>query len=258
MQSRLQRCLDQASEEARLVGSTEVSSPHLLLGLLRERVASAALDRLGVTAARLRPAVLALHDAVGEPGESRPPLSDEATDAIERAAPCSPPGRPSPRPPCRHMVSVLLAHGATEQRGEIRVGRNEVVERIKRLSKSGTPSAPERPPPSWAVPPPTPASCSRSPRECPPCLVFGASRTSESLTRRAHPAWQPSNHERRERSRTPVCCSASAGTMLLPRGQLPFRDGRRPMVEAIRCSCRIVASFRLASSRPRLRRRRIG
>lgn len=85
MQSRLQRCLDQASEEARLVGSTEVSSPHLLLGLLREGVASAALDRLGVTADRLRPAVLALHDAVGEPGESRPPLSDEATDAIECA-----------------------------------------------------------------------------------------------------------------------------------------------------------------------------
>jgi hypothetical protein len=85
MQPRLQRCLDQAAEEARLVGSDEVWSPHLLLGLLREGVASSALERLGVTADRLRPAVLAVQASVGEPAESWPPLSDEARDAIECA-----------------------------------------------------------------------------------------------------------------------------------------------------------------------------
>lgn len=82
MQSRLQRCLDQAGVEARLIGSAEVSGPHLLLGLLREGVASVVLDGLGVTADRLRPAVLAMHEPLSEPGELRPPLSDEATDAI--------------------------------------------------------------------------------------------------------------------------------------------------------------------------------
>lgn len=85
LQSRLQRCLDQAADEARLDGSSEVSSLHLLLGLLREGVASAAMEHLGVTDDRLRPAVSAIHGSAGQPRETRPPLSDEAREAIECA-----------------------------------------------------------------------------------------------------------------------------------------------------------------------------
>lgn len=85
VQSRLQRCLDQAAEEARLDGSNEVSAAHLLLGLLREGVAAVSMEHLGVTADRLRTAVSAMQGAGGPPGETRPPLSDEANDAIECA-----------------------------------------------------------------------------------------------------------------------------------------------------------------------------
>jgi hypothetical protein len=85
LQSRLQRCLDQAAEEAKLDGSSEVSSLHLLLGLLREGVASVAMEHLGVTDDRLRSAVSATQGSVSEPGKSHPPLSEEAKDAIDCA-----------------------------------------------------------------------------------------------------------------------------------------------------------------------------
>ncbi len=85
MRSRLQRCLDQAAEEAKLDGSSEVSSLHLLLGLLREGVASVAMEHLGVTDDRLRSAMFAARASVAEPGETRPPFSEEARDAIDCA-----------------------------------------------------------------------------------------------------------------------------------------------------------------------------
>lgn len=85
MRSRLQRCLDQAAEEAKLDGSSEVSSLHLLLGLLREGVASVAMEHLGVTDDRLRSAVSTTQGSIGEPGTTRPPLSEEARDAIDCA-----------------------------------------------------------------------------------------------------------------------------------------------------------------------------
>ena len=85
IQPRLQRCLDQAAEEARLDGSLEVSSLHLLLGLLHEGVASAALEQLAVNEERLRSAVGAQLGSTGEPSDEPPPLSDAANEAVECA-----------------------------------------------------------------------------------------------------------------------------------------------------------------------------
>jgi ClpX C4-type zinc finger/Clp amino terminal domain, pathogenicity island component len=85
MQPRLQRCLDQAAEEARLDGSPEVSSLHLLLGLLHEGVASVVLERLGVTEEHLRSAVRAQLGSAGQPSDERPPFSEAANEAVDCA-----------------------------------------------------------------------------------------------------------------------------------------------------------------------------
>ena len=85
MQPRLQRCLDQAAEEARLDGSPEVSRTHLLLGLLHEGIGSFALERLGVTEKRLRSAVRAELGPAAPASDTRPPFSDPANEAVAQA-----------------------------------------------------------------------------------------------------------------------------------------------------------------------------
>jgi hypothetical protein len=78
--------LEQADEEARLDGSAEVTTLHLLLGLQREGVAANALRSLEISDDRLRPAVRARLGAPGAVSDKPPPRSGELTCAIEAAA----------------------------------------------------------------------------------------------------------------------------------------------------------------------------
>jgi len=82
---RLTACLRRAGEEARADGSAEVGTHHLLLGLMEEGTAAAALERLGVRAAAIRQASAALFGAQGAPGDGVPPYSLEARNALDGA-----------------------------------------------------------------------------------------------------------------------------------------------------------------------------
>src|SRR6266536_4761336 len=84
---RLQACLDRAGLEARADGADEIGTHHLLAGLLTEGVAAAILESLGVHAEQIR---TASHDLFGPPTptprDDTPPMSAEATCALDAAA----------------------------------------------------------------------------------------------------------------------------------------------------------------------------
>jgi ATP-dependent Clp protease ATP-binding subunit ClpA len=95
---RLAACLDRAVAEARQGREDEVGTDHLLIGLMEEGVAAAALERLGVSATAIREAMDRLfgsrrpghEDASPLPAESptppgHTPLSADATDALSGA-----------------------------------------------------------------------------------------------------------------------------------------------------------------------------
>ena len=87
MRRRLQTCLAEAGRYAQRAGATEVSSDHLLAGLLADGVGAAILDKLGVTADGITASAQRLFGAAAEPaGGQPPPLSAEAVCAIEAAA----------------------------------------------------------------------------------------------------------------------------------------------------------------------------
>src|SRR6266536_3610280 len=84
--SRLQACLDRAGLLAQSDGAAEIGTHHLLAGLLAEGVAAATLERLGVTTQAILDAA---HRLFGPPGPGRddvPPMSAEATCAVDAAA----------------------------------------------------------------------------------------------------------------------------------------------------------------------------
>jgi ATP-dependent Clp protease ATP-binding subunit ClpA len=108
--SRLAACLDRAGMLAQADGAAEIGTHHLLAGLLAEGVAAAILERLGVTT----DAILdASHRLFGPPGSAStdvPPLSAEATHALEAAthqAATIAPGSPSPEVRTEHLLFVL-------------------------------------------------------------------------------------------------------------------------------------------------------
>jgi ATP-dependent Clp protease ATP-binding subunit ClpA len=95
---RLAACLNRAVAEARQGREDEVGTDHLLIGLMEEGVAAAALERLGVSATAIREAMDRLfrsrgpshEDASPLPAESptppaHTPLSADATDALSGA-----------------------------------------------------------------------------------------------------------------------------------------------------------------------------
>lgn len=83
---RLRACLDQARDTAEQDGSAEVDSHHLLLGLLHVGVAAAALDRLGVTHARIQESVQRLFgDRKATGADGQPTFSVDADQAIDGA-----------------------------------------------------------------------------------------------------------------------------------------------------------------------------
>jgi ClpX C4-type zinc finger/Clp amino terminal domain, pathogenicity island component len=109
--SRLRTCLDQAGVVARADGAAEIGTHHLLAGLLAEGVAAAILERLGVTA----DAILASgHRLFGpppdQPAEHVPPMSTEATcavDAAARHAVTASPDSQCPEVRTEHLLFVL-------------------------------------------------------------------------------------------------------------------------------------------------------
>jgi ATP-dependent Clp protease ATP-binding subunit ClpA len=93
---RLAACLDRAVAEARQGREDEVGTDHLLIGLMEEGVAAAALERLGVSATAIREAMDRLFGSRGPGHEDASPLpadtppahtllSADATDALSGA-----------------------------------------------------------------------------------------------------------------------------------------------------------------------------
>jgi hypothetical protein len=85
-QPRLLACLAAAGREASADGAAEVGTQHQLLGLFREGVAAAILEKLGVQADAVRQAVRELFPGGGVPGDVPPPESAEAREALWLAA----------------------------------------------------------------------------------------------------------------------------------------------------------------------------
>jgi ATP-dependent Clp protease ATP-binding subunit ClpA len=108
--SRLQACLDRAIVVAQADGAAEIGTHHLLAGLLAEGVAAAILERLGVTTDAI---LAAAHHLFGPPGPAAagvPPMSAEASCAVDGAARQAATISPeSPRPEVRteHLLFVL-------------------------------------------------------------------------------------------------------------------------------------------------------
>jgi ATP-dependent Clp protease ATP-binding subunit ClpA len=85
-QPRLLACLEAAAREASADGAAEIGTHHQLLGLYREGVAAAILEKLGVPIGDVRQAARAMFPRTGEPGEQPLPESAEARTAVEGAA----------------------------------------------------------------------------------------------------------------------------------------------------------------------------
>lgn len=91
-------------------GAAEIGTHHLLAGLLAEGVAAAILERLGVTIDAILDSGHRLFGPPGRPGEHVPPMSTEATCAVDAAAHNALKASPdSPRPEVRteHLLFVL-------------------------------------------------------------------------------------------------------------------------------------------------------
>jgi hypothetical protein len=108
---RLRACLGQAGQYARADGATEVGTHHLLTGLLAEGVAAAILERLGVHAEQIRTASHRLFGPPTEaPGDAIPPMSAEATCALDAAAHYAATNATGTNPPevrTEHLLAVL-------------------------------------------------------------------------------------------------------------------------------------------------------
>jgi ClpX C4-type zinc finger/Clp amino terminal domain, pathogenicity island component len=108
--SRLQACLDQAVVVAQADGAAEIGTHHLLAGLLAEGVAAAILERLGVATDAILDAA---HQLFGRPGPAAagvPPMSAEATCALDgaaRHAAATSPDAPCPEVRTEHLLFVL-------------------------------------------------------------------------------------------------------------------------------------------------------
>jgi hypothetical protein len=107
---RLQACLDRAGVEAQQDGADEISTHHLLAGLLAEGVAAAILERLGVSVQAIHEAAHRLFGPTGPARDEVPPLSQEATCALDSAArhaSTATPDSPCPQVRTEHLLLVL-------------------------------------------------------------------------------------------------------------------------------------------------------
>lgn len=106
---RLQACLDSAAAQARADGATEIGTHHLLAGLLADGVAAAILDGLGVSLGSVREAAHRLFGPGGAAREETPPMSEEATCAVDVAARHAVDADPSSASPLMRTEHLLFA-----------------------------------------------------------------------------------------------------------------------------------------------------
>jgi hypothetical protein len=83
---RLRACLEAAEQEAANDAASEIGTHHQLVGLFREGVAGAVLEKLGLSLNAVRSAAFELFPGGQPRGGPSPPNSLEAREALQRAA----------------------------------------------------------------------------------------------------------------------------------------------------------------------------
>ena len=161
--TRLQTCLQQASEYARTDGAPEIGTQHLLAGLLAEGIAAAILERLGLQTQAIRDASHRLFGVADTPGTEIPPMSTEATCALDTAAHAAATNNPSTgQPPevgTEHLLAVLaLDPGSRARRVLNDLGAD--IAALKRELQCHITVNPARPARWWKRRPPTRTGCS--------------------------------------------------------------------------------------------------
>lgn len=160
---RLRVCLDQAGEHARADGAAEIGAQHLLAGLLTEGVAAAILDGLGLHTEAVRDASHRLFGPPGTPGTEIPPMSTEATCALEAATHSAATNASPHGGPVEVRTEHLLAALALDPGSRARRVLNELgidIAAIKRELRCHITINPARPARWWKRRPPSPAGCS--------------------------------------------------------------------------------------------------
>jgi len=161
--TRLQACLDQATAQARADGAAEIGTQHLLAGLLTEGVAAAILERVGVHTPAIRDASHRLFSPPGPTGTETPPMSTEATCALDAAAHLAATNTPPDSRPAEvrteHLLAVLtLDPGSRARRVLNDLGTD--IAAIKRELQCHLTLTPARPARWWKRRPHTPPGCS--------------------------------------------------------------------------------------------------
>jgi len=161
--SRLHACLDRAAVVAQADGAAEIGTHHLLAGLLAEGVAAAILERLGVTTDAILDAAHRLFAPPGPAAAAVPPMSAEATCALDgaaRQAATTSPDSPSPEVRTEHLLFVL----ALDAGGRARRVLNDLgtdIAAIKRELECYVTGKPRRRGSRWKRPATTPGrACS--------------------------------------------------------------------------------------------------
>ena len=149
---RLEACLDQAAQQARTDGVDEIGTHHLLAGLLTEGVAAAILERLGVHPEQIRTASHRLFGPPAEtPGDGLPPMSTEATCALDTAAQNAAANTTDTTPPevrPEHLLAVLALDPGSRARRVLNELQVDIAA-IKRELQCYITVNPPRPPPWW-------------------------------------------------------------------------------------------------------------
>ncbi len=159
---RLQACLDQAAKEASADGAAEIGTHHLLAGLLAEGVAAAILERLHVTPDSIRASSHRLFGAPSPAGEGAPPMSTEATCALDAAAHNATANAPETAPAevrTEHLLAVLTLDPGSRARRVLNDLSVDIAA-IKRELQCYITVNPTRPARWWKRRPPAQHSCS--------------------------------------------------------------------------------------------------
>jgi hypothetical protein len=160
---RLRTCLDQAGHEARADGSAEIGTQHLLAGLLAEGVAAAILERLGVHAEAIRDSSHRLFGPPADtPADQIPPMSTEATCALDAAAHSAAANASDSAPPelrTEHLLAVLALDPGSRARRVLNDLRVDIAA-IKGELQCHITVNPTRPARWWKRRPPVKQGCS--------------------------------------------------------------------------------------------------
>jgi len=162
-EARLQACLNQAGEYARADGAAEIGSQHLLAGLLADGVAAAILERLGLQIPAVRDASHRLFGLPDRPGTDIPPMSPEATCALDAAAHSAATNTSNRSQPPQVRTEHLLAVLALDPGSHARRVLNDLgvdIAAIKRELQCYITVSPARPARWWKRRPPTQPGCS--------------------------------------------------------------------------------------------------